>query len=57
MLVDKPVLSIHWIIIYGFLSTSLMSGNTPTDCKENGFKQIAGQQIFLVPVLFLTGVW
>jgi len=57
MLVDKPVLSLHWIRNYGFTSTSLMSGSIPTDCKENGFKQIAGQQISPVSLLFLTAAW
>lgn len=57
MLVDKPVLSIHWIINDVFASTSLMSGNILTDCKENGFKQIAGQKIFPISFLFLTGIW
>lgn len=55
MLVDKSVLSIHWIVNYRFASTSLMSGNIPTDCKEKGFKPNAGQQIFPVSFLFLPG--
>ena len=56
MLADKPDLSGHWIINYGFTSTSVMSGSIPTASKEDGFKQIAGQQIFPVTFLFLTGI-
>lgn len=45
MLVDTLVFSTFCVINYGFTSRSLMSGSTLTDCKYNGFYQIAGQWV------------